>query len=275
MKSKRRGTGHNKRKTKKRIRPGLIIEYDYNRNHDKFVMNYILKEAKSGIIVLLPTVKLTDDLREKLYEYIREYGHMKAIKKIKLDFDNVVKLVNQFYIHQHKKASISEIKRKVLLDVSWEQHKRKKVYVIVWKAKGKTDLKTFEKKINDFLTRYELNKVIDTDLTEFMNIKKNIKVNNNNKRYSVSMNKSKSLEISDYYQMGGGSIKKENKPDELEIVTSNSYPLGLENKSEEEITLGFLTNILTDKLYVCSTHNYAETVKFAQILFHKNIIKHL
>lgn len=275
MKSKRKSTNINKRKTKKKITPGLIIEYDYNRNHDRFVMNYIVKEPKSGIIVLLPTVKLTDDLREKLYEYIHAHGHIKAIKKIKLDFDNVVKLVNQFYIHQHKKASILEIKRKVLLDVSWEQHKRKKIYVIVWKARGKTDLKIFEKKVNEFLTRYELNKVVDADLTDFMDMKKNIKVNSNKKRYSVSMNKSKSLEISDYYQMGGGSTKKPCDPDELEIVESNSYPIGVENKSEEEITLNFLTNILTEKLYVCSTHNYAETVRFGQILFHKNIIKNL
>ena len=261
------------KKTKKKITPGIIVDYSYNRQHDRFIMNYMINEPKSGILVLLPTVKLTDDLRSQLYKYVHDHGHIKAVKKIKLDFDNVVKLINQFYIHQNKKFNILEIKRKVMLDVSWEPHKKKKVFVIVWKKRTRTDFRAFEKKINNFIMRYELNKVVDTEITDFMKYKKKMNVSGKNKSYSVKMKNPKELDISDY--QNGGGHKSSVLPSELEIVSANEYPLGVENKSEEEITLNFLTNILTDKLYICSTHNYSETITMGKLLFSKNIVKNL
>jgi hypothetical protein len=259
------------RKTKIKRACGMIVEYNHNRQHDKFVLNYILKTPQAGLFVLLPTIKLNDELRNKLYDFVHKYGHIKAIKKIRLDYDNVVRLVNQFFIHQHKNVDIEKIKQKILLDVSWQQNKKKSVYVVVWKKRSGVDYKHFEKKLHEFLMKHELSKVLDDNLTEFINNYNDgskssiIKGSSSGRKYSID---TKTMDITT-------SEPKNVLVDKLNIIANNAYPLNTENNSDEEVTLNFLTNIIVSKLYSVSTNDYYETITFSKILFSKNIIKNL
>jgi hypothetical protein len=260
-----------KKKTKVKKASGMIVEYNHNRQHDKFVLNYILKTPQVGLFVLLPTIKLSDELRSKLYDFVHKYGHIKAIKKIRLDYDNVVKLVNQFYIRQHKDVDIDKIKRKILLDVSWQQNNKKSVYVIVWKKRGSVKYKHFEKKLHEFLMKYELSKVLDDNLTEFISnyndLSKSSIISGSSSARKYSIN-TKTMDITT-------NKSKNELVDKLNIIANNTYPLNTQNSSNEEVTLNFLTNVIVNKLYSLSGENYYDTVIFSKILFSKNIVKNL
>lgn len=253
-------------KTKKKIR-GLIIEYSQNIQHDKFMLNYVLTTPTTGLFVLLPTINLTSNVRNDLYKYLEKYCHIKAIKKIKLDFDGIVKLINQFHTHQHKKYDILEIKKQVILDVSWEQHNKKTIYVVVYNKKSQIDYKYLEKKIKNYLIQYELNKITNNELKDYVSENNDIKLNNDY-NYKINIDKTKSLQLSDYVKQSGGSMT-------LKSIDTSIYPLNTEDKSDEEITLNFLSNVLVDKLYLCATHSYTETTIFAKMLLTKNILKKL
>ena len=249
---------------------GNIIEYSDNKLQDKVLLEYILNNPKSNIIVLLPTINLSRNLRHNIYDYIKCFGMIKAVKKIKLDFDNVVKLVHHFYVNQKKEVDIMEIIRQIMLDVSRQMGETKTLYVVIWHKNNKLNYKQLEKILKKYLIDKELNKVVDNDLSEYVSEHKVIEVS----PYRLASEKN-SLHISDYYendslvgsrsQSGGGS----------EIINEKSYPLHTENKSDQEVTLNFLSNIITDKLYMCMTHDYYETVLFAKILLSKKIIKNL
>jgi hypothetical protein len=262
----------NKNKITKRNKPfGIIVEYKHNRKHDKFVLNYILKTPQAGLFILLPTIKLSDDLRSKLYGFVHKYGHIKAIKRIRLDYDNVVKLVNQFYIHQHKNIDIDKIKQKIVLDVSWQQNKKKSVYVIVWIKRSGVDYIHFEKKLHEFLMKHELSKVLDDNLTDYISKYGNkskssiITGSSNGRKYSID---TKTMDVT-------ASEPKNVLVDNVNIIANDTYPLNTENDGDEQVTLNFLTNIIVNKLYSLSANNYYEAITFSKILFSKNIIKNL
>lgn len=253
-----RNTDH--RKTKRRY--GMIIEYNDNKQKDKIILNYVLNNPQSNLVVILPTISLSSDLRTDIYQYIKTFGTIKAVKKIKLDFDSVVKLINHFYIIQKKKVDIMEIKRKVMLDISWQMGEKKSLYVVIWHKHNKLSYNKIEGHIKEYLMKYELNNIISDDLTEYVSQNKNIKMSNRKQSYNLE-SKMNVLDVSSI-QSGGG-----------EGISHNSYPLNIEDKSDEEITLNFLTNVIVDKMYLCMTHDYYETILFTKLLLSKNIIKKL
>ena len=261
---KNRNKSHNK--TKKRY--GQIIEYSDNKQQDNVLLNYILNNPKSNLIVLFPTINLSSNLRTNLYDYLKDFGTIKAVKKIKLDYDGVVNLINHFYINQKKKSDIMEIKRKVMLDISWKMGEKKSIYVIIWQKRHKLSFKKVENKLKHFLMKSELNKVVDDELTEYVSHKKEVNISDKEHSYKIG-HRMKSLEISDFVklQSGGGSMKS--------IVSDRTYPLNTEDKTDEEVTLNFLTNIIVDKLYMCMSHDYYETVLFSKLLLNQKIIQKL
>lgn len=218
MKSKTINRNKSKgRNTKKRY--GQIIEYSENKQQDKILMTYILNNPTSNVIVLLPTINLSSDLRTDLYDYLKDFGTIKAVKKIKLDFNGVVNLVNHFNLNQKKEIDIMKIKRQIMLDVSWQINQKKSIYVIFWQKKYSKSFTKIEKFIKDFLMNRELTKVVSTELSE--------------------------------------SMKQ----------SSNT-----EEQTDEEVTYNFLANVIAEKLYMCMTHDYYETVLFSKLLLSKKLI---
>lgn len=245
-----------KNRTHKKIRAsGCMVEYMNNKSNDKIMLDYVLNEPHSSLLILFPSIIMNSSLRNKLYDYIHNYGHIKAIKKVKMDFDTVVKLLHHFEINKLHKMKLDDIKRSVMLDMSWNQTDEKKIYIIIWKKRSRTQIKKFEKKINDFLIQHEFQNIISSSSFKDSSYTKSLSIDNFCKN-SITKNSC---------QSGGGIIE----------INKSEFPLKTESQTEEENTLNFLGNIVSDKIYIKLTYDYYETTHFAKILFSNDIIKHL
>jgi hypothetical protein len=245
---------------RKRLTSGCIVNYTHNKHHDKFVMDYVSKEPKTSILVIFPTITLTTELRNKLYAFIHDHCNIKIIKKIKLNFDDIVQLLYHFNTYNNKDVSLINIKRSVMLDMSWAKDATKTIYVIVLKQFGQTNLFNFNKQVNKFFIDYEFDNIANSKMSRSMSYKKSDMSGGSTEDIVDNMSDRSTEDIVD--NMG------------VITINSNNFPFKTQNNSEEEITMQFLNNVVVNKIYIKLTHTYHESVHFSKILFGDKLFNH-